>query len=81
MASAGLHHIRTFYLGVLHIKKNLHHHDVSNSEMPKGTIVSLEKLEGKNVEISSTVHLSGLCELSDHFGDFVIMNLIMLDSQ
>ena len=49
--------------------------------MLKGTIVSLEKLEGKNAKIPSTIHLSGLCELSDHFGDFVIMNLIMLESR
>jgi hypothetical protein len=80
MMSGGLHHIETLYFGVLHSKQNIHHHDVWNSEMPKGTIVSLEKLEGKNVEIPSTVHLSGLCEPSDHFGDFVIMNLIMLES-
>jgi hypothetical protein len=45
--SAGLRHIETFYFGVLHSKKKLHHHEVSNFEMPKGTIVSLENPKGK----------------------------------
>jgi hypothetical protein len=31
----------------IHSKQKLHHHDVSNSEMSKGTIVSLEKSKGK----------------------------------
>jgi hypothetical protein len=39
------------------------------------------KLERKNSKIPSTVHLSGLCEPSNHFGDFVIINFIILESQ
>jgi hypothetical protein len=35
----------------------------------------------QNSEIPSNVHLSGLCEPSDYFGDFVIMNFIMLESR
>ena len=38
------------------------------------------KPERKNSKIPSKVHLSGLCEPSDHFRDFVIMNFIMLES-
>ena len=40
-----------------------------------------QKPERKNSKIPSNVHLSGLCESSDHFRDFVIMNFIMLESQ
>ena len=39
------------------------------------------KHEGKKIEIPSTVHIIGLCESSDHFRDFVIMNFIMLESR
>jgi hypothetical protein len=46
----------------------------------KGTIVSLENPKGKTPEIPSTIHHSGLCEPSDHFRDFMIMNFIMLES-
>ena len=48
--SEGLRHIGTFYFEVLHSKKKLHHHEVSNSEMPKGTIVSLKNLKGKTLK-------------------------------
>jgi len=49
--SIGLPHIETFYFGVLHSKQKLHHHDVPNFKMPKGTIVSLDDSKGKNAEI------------------------------
>jgi len=48
--SASLHHIGTFYFGVLHSKKKIHHYDVSNFEMSKGTIVSLKKSKGKTLK-------------------------------
>ena len=46
----GLRYIETFYFGVLYSKKKLHHHEVSNFEMLKGTIVSLENLKGKTLK-------------------------------
>jgi hypothetical protein len=50
VTSASLHHIEIFYFGVLHNKQKLHHHEISNSEMTKGTIVSLENLKGKTLK-------------------------------